>query len=69
MRSFGRGDQIEAIPTLDTEVDGPTATVTDQDGRHRALLAQQEGVETMPVIQDPASRSKRRKASLEIVGA
>ncbi len=49
MRSFTRGDQIEAIPTLDTTVSGPTATVTDQDGRHRALLAQQQGVEAMPV--------------------
>ncbi len=49
MRSVGHGDQIEAVPTLETKVDGPTATVTDQDGRHRALLAQQEGVEAIPV--------------------
>lgn len=49
MRSVDKGDQIEALPTLDTKMDGPTATVTDQDGRHRALLAQQEGVEAMPV--------------------
>lgn len=49
MRSFNRGDPIEAVPTLDVNVNGPTATVTDQDGRHRALLAQQEGIDTIPV--------------------
>lgn len=49
MKSFNNGDQIEAIPTLDVTLKGPTATVTDQDGRHRALLAEQEGVEAIPV--------------------
>lgn len=49
MRSFKRGDAIEAVPTLDVNVDGPSATVTDQDGRHRALLAQQQGIEAIPV--------------------
>jgi hypothetical protein len=49
MQSFNRGDQIEAVPTLDVNVDGPTATVVDQDGRHRALLAKQEGVNAIPV--------------------
>ena len=34
---------------MDVKVDGPTATVTDQDGRHRAILAQQEGLEAIPV--------------------
>lgn len=48
-KSFDRGDAIEAVPTLDVNVDGPTATVTDQDGRHRALLAQQEGIPAIPV--------------------
>jgi muramidase (phage lysozyme) len=45
MQSFRKGDAIEAIPTLDVE-DGK---VVDQDGRHRALLAQQEGVPQIPV--------------------
>lgn len=49
MRSFNKGEAIEAVPTMDVKVDGPTATVTDQDGRHRALLARQEGVEAIPV--------------------
>lgn len=49
MKSFARGDAIEAIPTLDMKVDGNTGTVTDQDGRHRALLAQQEGIDAIPV--------------------
>lgn len=49
MKSFNQGDKIEAIPTLDMKVDGNTGTVTDQDGRHRALLAQQEGIEAIPV--------------------
>lgn len=62
--SVDRGEQIEAIPTLDTRVDGSTATVTDQDGRHRALLAQQEGVDAIPV----AIRQKGQGAPTEIVG-
>lgn len=49
MKSFDRGDPIESVPTLDVNVDGPTAQVTDQDGRHRALLAQKEGIEAIPV--------------------
>lgn len=49
MKSFNRGEPIEAIPTLDMKVDGNTGTVTDQDGRHRALLAQQEGIDAIPV--------------------
>ena len=48
-KSVDKGDQIESIPTLDTEVRGPTAVVTDQDGRHRALMAQQEGLTSIPV--------------------
>lgn len=48
-KSFDRGEPIESVPTLDVNVEGPTATVTDQDGRHRALLAQEQGVEAIPV--------------------
>ena len=48
-KSFDRGDQIESIPSLDVSMDGPSAAVTDQDGRHRALLAQQEGLQAIPV--------------------
>ena len=48
-KSVDRGDQIESIPTLDTEVRGNTAVVTDQDGRHRALMAQQNGLTSIPV--------------------
>ena len=48
-KSVGRGDQVEQIPTLDVSVNGPTAQVTDQDGRHRALMAQQEGIQAIPV--------------------
>lgn len=47
--SMARGDEIEAIPTLDMRVKGNTGTVTDQDGRHRALMAQQEGIDAIPV--------------------
>ena len=64
MKSVDRGDQIDEIPSLETKVDGNTATVTDQDGRHRALLAQQEGVEAMPV----AIRQQGEGNPTEIVG-
>lgn len=47
LKSFNRGDPIEAMPAL--TMDGPTGQVTDQDGRHRALLAQQEGIPHIPV--------------------
>ena len=38
--ALDKGEPVESIPSLDVDVDGPTATVTDQDGRHRALMAQ-----------------------------
>ena len=49
LNSFNRGDHIESIPTLDVNVDGDAAKVTDQDGRHRAELARREGVQEIPV--------------------
>ncbi|HXJ61901.1 MAG TPA: phage tail tip lysozyme [Verrucomicrobiae bacterium] len=64
MRSFNRGEPIEAIPTLDMNVEGNTGTVTAQDGRHRALLAQQEGVDAIPV----AIRQKGEGTPTEIQG-
>lgn len=48
-KSFDRGDEIESMPSLDVNVDGDKATVTDQDGRHRALLAKQNDVMAIPV--------------------
>lgn len=65
MRSFNRGEPMESIPTMDVKMDGSTATVTDQDGRHRALLAQQQGVDAIPV----AMRQTGDGKPTEIVGA
>lgn len=48
-QSVDRGDQVEQIPSLDVSMDGPSAQVTDQDGRHRALMAQQNGIQAIPV--------------------
>lgn len=48
-RSLARGDNVESVPSLDVNIDGPTATVTDQDGRHRALAAQEAGLTHIPV--------------------
>lgn len=48
-KSLDRGDQVEQIPSLDVSVDGPTAQVTDQDGRHRMLAAQEAGLQAVPV--------------------
>lgn len=49
IESVGRGDPVESIPTLDIAADGATGTVTDQDGRHRAALAKEAGLPTIPV--------------------
>lgn len=49
VKSVNDGDEIQSIPSLDMRVSGNTGTVTDQDGRHRALLAQQEGLDAIPV--------------------
>ena len=47
--SLAKGEPIEAIPTLDI-ASGPNGSkVIDQDGRHRALAAQQAGLDLMPV--------------------
>lgn len=64
MASFEKGEPIEAVPTIDIKMAGPTATVTDQDGRHRALLAQQQGIEAIPV----AVRRTGEGQPKEIVG-
>jgi Phage tail lysozyme len=68
MRSFDRGDQIDQVPSLDVDNSGPTAQVTDQDGRHRALLAQQEGVSAMPVSIRSAGRTDQMSTPKEIRG-
>jgi hypothetical protein len=47
--SLNRGDEIDSLPSLDLTMDGPTARVTDQDGRHRALAAQAAGLDQIPV--------------------
>lgn len=64
LKSVDQGDKVESIPTLDVQVDGPTATVTDQDGRHRAMMAQKEGLEAIPV----AVRKTGEGDPKEIVG-
>jgi hypothetical protein len=43
--SVDRGDEIESIPTLTVD----NGKVTEQDGRHRALLAQEHGIDAIPV--------------------
>jgi hypothetical protein len=43
--SVNRGDEIESIPSLTIK----GGKVTDQDGRHRALLAQEHGIDAIPV--------------------
>jgi hypothetical protein len=63
-KSVARGDKVEEIPSLGLKVDGQTAQVTEQDGRHRALLAQQNGVDMIPV----AVRKEGNGTPTEIVG-
>ena len=47
--SVGAGEPIFKAPTLDMTVDGSTGKVTAQDGRNRALLAQEAGLDAIPV--------------------
>jgi len=44
-----QGDEVQDIPTLDVETQGERAKIVDQDGRQRALVAKQEGVDLIPV--------------------
>src|SRR5579864_573860 len=46
LKSLQAGDQIEQLPSLKVDHEG---TVTDQDGRHRALAAQDAGLDEIPV--------------------
>jgi hypothetical protein len=63
-KSVARGDKVEEIPLLGLKVDGQSAQVTEQDGRHRALLAQQNGVDMIPV----AIRKEGNGTPTEIIG-
>lgn len=49
-KSLDKGDDVDEVPSIDVTVgkDG-TAKVTDQDGRHRALFAKQNGIDLIPV--------------------
>ncbi len=58
------GDDVENLPSLGVKIDGPTATVTEQDGRHRALAAKEAGVDMIPVKVDAAGEGDPK----EIVG-
>lgn len=49
LRSLNAGDEIEAIPTLDAKVENGRVKIFDQDGRNRAEVAKQEGVDLIPV--------------------
>ncbi len=62
--SLCRGEPVDSIPTLDINADGVTGTVADQDGRHRAVLAQQAGLDAIPV----AIRGKSQDGVSELVG-
>ena len=47
-KSSSAGDDIEAIPTLNVKRQGDKLVVYDQDGRNRAMAAQQAGVQLDP---------------------
>ena len=49
MASLNSGDDVESVPTLDVKRRGDKLVVYDQDGRNRALAAQQAGVDLIPV--------------------
>jgi hypothetical protein len=48
-KSLALGDDIEAIPTLDVKAKDGKLEVYDQDGRNRAMAAQEAGVDLIPV--------------------
>lgn len=63
--SLAKGDAVEAIPTLDVENGPAGAKVVDQDGRHRALAAQEAGLDLIPVA---VKRTGAGKPITEIEG-
>ena len=62
--SLANGQPVRQLPTLDTTITGPTATVTGQDGRSRALMASMAGIDAIPV----AVRQKGEGTPSEIQG-
>jgi hypothetical protein len=68
VKSVNDGDEIQSIPSLDMRVSGNTGTVTDQDGRHRALLAQQEGLDAIPVAVKKTGQAEGGGEPTEIQG-
>lgn len=49
LKSLFGGDDIESIPTLDAKVEKGRLKIIDQDGRSRAQVAKEQGVDLMPV--------------------
>ena len=58
-KSLDKGDSVDEVPSLRVAIgkDG-TAKVTDQDGRHRALFAEQNGLDRIPVRVDGGAGAK-----------
>lgn len=64
--SLAKGEPIEEIPSLEVSTGPSGAKVTDQDGRHRALAAQEAGIDLIPVaVKYPAAG---KPSGLEAVG-
>lgn len=62
--SLAAGDPVKNIPSLNMSMQGPTGTVTGQDGRSRALLAQMSGLDAIPV----AMKRDGEGQPLEVMG-
>lgn len=64
LKSLDSGQEVEDLPSLDVKPKGGKLTVFDQDGRNRAMVAKEAGVDLIPVAIHGVAKSENGPESI-----